>query len=891
MKKLCICEKRSAAMELLESGYFGKLEQYRGYMENDKYIITWCQGHLYRKQTPREIDEVRGLKFSIDPSFDYAQPDLPSLVKEIPDVIPDKDPQNTIWKVKKDAIEAIRKCFARKDYDEIILMGDPDAEGQKINTDVIRYNKQLIRSGVTYSRFWLTYSYKNYDVVKEAFENREPASNPKYMNLLYSCEARAMGDYALGMVTTKVMSDSSGSTLRSGRVISLLVGMIGRREDAIKNFVSKPYYQLKGEYQGITLSHYYSAIREDNSGKEVQAKETRYYDEPSINAVIQDCENVRLKGKVVRKSKRTTSSKKPPMYHTDDFNSAFMRRYKVDMDMGNACLEWLQKHDYTTYPRTNGRYYSKKDFKTFEQMVGDVSTYFAKEISELQKQDKNFTVAKITPKHPIFDDAAAVKQNHLPLGIVKPLTAKDLQLFASHPTHETRKDPNNPRQAMKLTHLKEAYDMIATRCLIQVLPDDVVVKENLTIDVAGHLFEAEAEKVIYEGWKKFDPDATKGGNSELDVVLNEGDEVKLDKLFKTEGKTTPPKPFTRESLLNALMFIHTALAEEYDAIDDEQVRQEKRKDFNRIKNLITTTDGIGTGATRETILGKLKHDKVIELTGKNGVVSLTENGRYQYANLPKEMMSIEMTAIFEQYLSDIRTGDAKKEDFINEIKQICKKISDDVLNRKIEKNNHTQFAGGGKPTKPMVDYAKKLAERAGVKIPRGTLSDFAKTKDFIDSMASTHGNTQMGKPTEKMVQFARNLAEQNGVTLDETILDDFDKTKAFIDAQPKGGNLSEKQIKFAQDSLKRLPNVEVEAILASGEFSPADVETVKKYLEEVSNMKRTLSEKQWYVLTNEKNAHLLSAEAKSLIDSGVVELDKDQYKVLKEALDKIFASR
>ena len=149
----------------------------------------------------------------------------------------------------------------------------------------------------------------------------------------------------------------------------------------------------------------------------------------------------------------------------------------------------------------------------------------------------------------------------------------------------------------------------------------------------------------------------------------------------------------------------------------------------------------------------------------------------------------------------------------------------------------------------------------------------------------------MGKPTEKMVQFARNLAEQNGVTLDETILDDFDKTKAFIDAQPKGGNLSEKQIKFAQDSLKRLPNVEVEAILASGEFSPADVETVKKYLEEVSNMKRTLSEKQWYVLTNEKNAHLLSAEAKSLIDSGVVELDKDQYKVLKEALDKIFASR
>ena len=192
----------------------------------------------------------------------------------------------------------------------------------------------------------------------------------------------------------------------------------------------------------------------------------------------------------------------------------------------------------------------------------------------------------------------------------------------------------------------------------------------------------------------------------------------------------------------------------------------------------------------------------------------------------------------------------------------------------------------------MVDYAKKLAERAGVKIPRGTLSDFAKTKDFIDSMASTHGNTQMGKPTEKMVQFARNLAEQNGVTLDETILDDFDKTKAFIDAQPKsGGNLSEKQIQFAQNSLKRLPNKEVEAILESGDYSGDAVAIVKRYLDEVSEMKRTLSEKQWAVLTNERNAHLLSNEAKSLIDSGVVELDKDQYKVLKEALDKIFASR
>jgi DNA topoisomerase len=834
MKKLIICEKGSAARELQHSGFFGKLTSKDGYMENDQYIITWCQGHIYRKQDPSEINPIYGLKYSPQDKFDYELPSLASEVKHIPNIkkkyANDKD---TMYPTRKKSLDAIKTCLKRKDYDEIILAADPDAEGERIHTDVIRYNKSLIRSGVTFSRFWNPLSYQNSSTVKTAFDGRQPAGEKKFRNLLKSAEARSMGDYLIGMKGTKLMTDHSGSMFRVGRVISVILGIVGRRELEIKNFIPKDYWNIKAQLGELSLNNFYYVEDVDDAGKEIKRRETRYFDISDVNQVFTDCEKVKLVGKVIKATKTTTKSQKPLPYHTDDFNSAFMSKYKVDMSISNACLEWLNKNGYVSYPRSNGNYYAKEDFATFAKMIKDCQQVFSKEIQDLAKDDKKFNDLKLEKTNQVFNSKKAEKQNHLPLGITKPLTKSDYQLFASHPMHNERK--------IKLKYLLEAYNMIATRCLIQVLPDDAVEKEQIVIDVNGHLFEANAEKVVYQGWKKFDKDASKGGNSELGLSLNEGDEVQLDALTKTASKTTPPKFYNKKTLLNSLMYIGSALSEEFNAITDEDKRKAKMTDYKKIKALITTSDGIGTQATREKCFEKLEKDDVVAFSGKNQEARLTANGWNQFYNLPEELKSIETTAIFEQYLSDIRTGDKTYEEFIDVVDDMTRKFVKEIKSKKLLKN----------------DNIVKNKER------------------------------KMGQPTAGMIKFAESLSAQHGKEYTDEMRDDFDKTKSFIDSLKDIKTLSEKTIAYAYKCLERNPDEAVKAALDSHDYGGENYLLVKRYLD---GLKRGFTEKQWAVLTNPRNADKLTDEAQQLIATGATEFDNADFKVLDDCLKAIFSS-
>ena len=872
MKKIIICEKREAAGDLAKSGVFGKgFTEDRMSLENNDFILVWAAGHLYRTVEPKEINENYGFSFKYNTNFDYH---MPSLVSEIYDVEHNKPLNNkdTVYKVKVSCLSAIKRALARDDYDEIIFAADADAEGEKIHSDPIKHNKGLLKGKkIKFTRFWNTGSYKNATSVKKAFDARKSISDFKYKNLLDSRTARGNSDYIVGMKLSKVATDIIGSLMAFGRVFSCCVGLIGVRENLIANFVEKPYWNIKGKLgkdseenaNVIQFNHYYEDEDVDDNGNLKKIHETKYFNIEDVEKILKATKDVQFKGKVVNSVKRTTSSNKPPLYSTDDFNVVFMDMFNVDLAYSNMHLEWLRDNGYTTYPGTDGNYFPKEDFNDLNNAVLCAAETFKAEINNIKSNDKQFAVSPLTTDNKIFNDAIAAKQNHLPLHILKALDDKDKALFASNPKY------NKGANSGVLKHLKEAYDLIATRCLIQVLPDDIIQKENLTIDIAGYLFEANAEKVIYSGWKQFDKNASRNKNNELGVDYKVGDEIQLTDVFKVDNKTTKPLPYTQKTLLNTLMNPSRALTDEFNAIEDITERKAKMATYQKTKKTLLTVNGVGTQRTRETIFKNLLDRNVIEFYTHKKVkyIRLTEFGKLCFSVTPRYLKSLETTAIWEQKLADIRNGTLTSDEFIELVDKMCSTMVDEIIkNQNIIRDNYNKLNiatnkknGGGKPTEKQINMIKFIIRQLNLNLD----------KEQLRSILNSYEQAQLFISDNK---------------------DNADKSYKENGAVWK---LSENQLKILNhknvvcpDDINELKNKET---LTEEEFKICS-DFISKTIEELKSSKKTFSEAQLKILLDERNAKLLTKEVVTLLERNPREYNYDEFTKIKTCLDKIFKS-
>ena len=114
----------------------------------------------------------------------------------------------------------------------------------------------------------------------------------------------------------------------------------------------------------------------------------------------------------------------------------------------------------------------------------------------------------------------------------------------------------------------------------------------------------------------------------------------------TEGKTTPPAHHTEDTILHAM---------ETAGVEDMPEDAEHK--------------GIGTPATRASILEKLLETKLVERTGdrRKRVLIPTAKGKALASVLPARLCSAQLTADWEQRLKHIENGEEKAEDFMRDI--------------------------------------------------------------------------------------------------------------------------------------------------------------------------------------------------------------------------------
>src|SRR5699024_3347538 len=215
-KSVVIAEKPSVARDIAR--VLGCNKKGDGFLEGNKYIITWALGHLVTLADPESYDTK------------YKNWNL----EELP-MIPSNLRTTTIKKVQKQ-FNSIKRQLNRSDINEVVIATDSAREGELVARWII--DKANINKPI--KRLWI--SSVTDKAIQEGFKNLKDGK--QYENLYHAAVARSEADWYVGLNATRALTTKFNAQLSAGRVQTPTVGIIAQREDEIKNFTPRKYNEV-----------------------------------------------------------------------------------------------------------------------------------------------------------------------------------------------------------------------------------------------------------------------------------------------------------------------------------------------------------------------------------------------------------------------------------------------------------------------------------------------------------------------------------------------------------------------------------------------------------------------------------------------------------------------
>lgn len=236
-------------------------------------------------------------------------------------------------------------------------------------------------------------------------------------------------------------------------------------------------------------------------------------------------------------------------------------------------------------------------------------------------------------------------------------------------------------------------------------------------------------------------------------------------------KTEPPEPYTEglilEDMMDAAKFIQ----------EDPVLRKVLKK-----------VTGIGTAATRDAVIEKLKEHKYLTKKGKHIVATDKGLALYQWLKqVYPAAVDVAMTARWEAELAHVEevgggpAFEAKVLRELNELIATLKAAPPMALTSTNSKESSMSDSsaprtGSGKPTDKMLEYAKSIAKKLGMRIPDDVMTDFEACKTFIND-----NKDAAMRPSEKQLNFANSIAASKGLTVPPEALANGRELSAWID--------------------------------------------------------------------------------------------------------------
>ena len=501
----------------------------------------------------------------------------------------------------------------------VIHACDPDEEGQLILDWILRREKIQ----VPVKRALIN------DNSEKAIKRElaEMADNSQFEGLGRAAEARSVADQLYGYNMTRAYTLAArkqgfNDMLNVGRVKTPILGLVVRRDEAFESHKKAFYYVLEGSFAFNGLE---AVARYQTAANDPQDEKKRLINEQHVNG-IKDAVTGQPATVAISDTKHIKEA--PPLpYNLLQLQADAAKKYKLSPAQVKDITQKLREKKLITYNRSDCQYLK-------EERHGDAPNVFAAigaTAPELQDM-----IAKADPS-------------------IKGRAFNSSKVSAHHaiiPTEETA-------DFSKLTKEEQnIYLLIARAYILQFYPPHEYDRTAVVFDVAGKKFACSTKKVTAPGWRGITGEQSQAEEGEVKASLEDlssGQEGQCKAGLVSKKETKPNPRYTMETLLKDLPSVAKYVKDE--RLRALLVEKDKGKEGEH--------GGIGTPATRDSIIADLIKGEYLEMQG-NSVVS-TKKGREFYALLPDQAKYPDLTALWSEQQRAIARGELTPEAFIEEL--------------------------------------------------------------------------------------------------------------------------------------------------------------------------------------------------------------------------------
>jgi len=613
-KTLVIAEKPSVAADLARA--LGGKAARAEFFEVDDYIITSAVGHLVELCLPNKMTGGKGLSWKLDA--------LP--------IIPEEFELQPIQR-SADRFKVVKKLLKDPSVTTVINACDAGREGELIFHNII----QLTGCKKPIKRLWLQSMTK--EAIKEGFAHLRDDADMQPLAAAAVC--RSESDWLVGINSTRALtavnSGQGGFQLTPvGRVQTPTLAILVEREEKIRAFVPKTYFEVHAEFAvaaGSYTGRWFDESFKKAEGDEPNDKKAeRLWDLARADGIRTKCTG---KPGIIEETKKATSQASPLLYDLTtlqrEANGRFGFSAKRTLQLAQRLYE---HHKVLTYPRTDSRYLPedalpavKASLKSFEEKELRKHAQHALDQNWVIKTGKVFNNAKVSDHHAIIPTGASTSG----------LDEVEAKLF----------------------------QMVAQRFVAVFYPPARFDVTTRITRVEGEPFKSEGKVLTDPGWQAVygkqalaegEEDAktlvpvTSGSNGALEPARTDSVEVR-------EAQTRPPARFNEATLLSAMEGAGKL-------VEDEELRE------------AMSQRGLGTPATRAAIIEGLLGDGYVLREGRD--LSATSKGM-ALVNLLRHMgvavlTSPELTGEWEHKLKQMEAGEFKRPEFMEEIRLFTRDI-------------------------------------------------------------------------------------------------------------------------------------------------------------------------------------------------------------------------
>jgi DNA topoisomerase-3 len=562
--------------------------------------VSWCIGHLLEQAEPDAYDA----------KFKQWQ------LEHLP-IVPEK------WQLKAKPNSRKQLAVLRhlvKDADELVHAGDPDREGQLLVDQVIDYLGVKGAKRASIQRCLIN-DLNPVAVTRALSQLRD---NREFIPLSTSALARSRADWLYGINMTRAFTLQGRKVgyqgvLSVGRVQTPLLGLVVNRDVEIEHFVSKPFFQVVANLLTKGGERFKARWQPSEECLPWQDEEGRVLSRGLVDNVA--ARITHQPATVTSRSSKKRLQAPPLPYSLSSLQIDGAKRFGMSAKaVLDTCQRLYERHKLLTYPRSDSRYLPMEHLQERGAVLDAIKNNCSALSSAVSKADtslvsKAWNDKKVEAHHAIIPTARRM-------------------------------------DASKLTKAeRDIYALAARQYLIQFYPPHESQESQIELMIAGGIFVAKASESLNPGWKQLFPNRGAVKSPQQEAALNnhlptvkKGDVCSSEVGEIIAKETSPPKPFDDASLLAAM----TGIAR---YVKDPEIRR-----------VLKETDGLGTEATRASIIELLFTRGFLQRQGKR--IRSTAAGKGLITSLPAMATTPDMTAQWETLLSAISAKETSYQAFM-----------------------------------------------------------------------------------------------------------------------------------------------------------------------------------------------------------------------------------